>query len=954
MQIPAFPAKDRSYSATAFFVLGFLCGPFGAATAEDAPAVAKGETVREFPREAVEFFESRVRPILADSCVRCHGEKKQSSELRLDSREGVLAGGANGPALIPGNPDESLLIQAIRQTHEEIKMPPRGKLPDEALDALASWVKMGVPWSEGTVLPSADARDQASRSHWSLQQVRPVDPPRVQDPTWLATPVDAFILARLEKVGLRPSPAADKRTLIRRSTFDLTGLPPTPEEVAAFLADRSPDAFARVVDRLLASPRYGERWGRYWLDVARYADTKGYLVRGERRYPYSYTYRDYVIRSFNDDLPYDRFLTEQLAADQLDLSGDPRALAALGFLTVGRRDNGDVNEMIDDRIDVVGRGLLGLTITCARCHDHKFDPIPTDDYYSLYGVFASSVEPEELPLIAMAGHDQSESGRDFQRQLRERERARDEHVARLKAEFRADLRARIAIYLQAGFDLDFSAAARDAKLDDRARADKLHPGRLRGLMIRWKERLAAAGKAPDPVFSPWLALAALPPGDFATKAAVLVQQWCDEGGTINAVVAHALAAEPPATMADVVKCYGRVLADAETRWQEQLKQDPAASTLDDGGWEALRLLLHAADGPIETAPDASPRLFDRKERESIQALEAKIDELQVTHAGAPPRAMVLNDRRDPVNPHVFVRGNPGRPGKAVPRQFLEALAGPERQPFAHGSGRLELAQAITRPDNPLTARVMVNRIWLHHFGAGLVGTPSDFGLRSEPPSHPELLDYLAAAFVRGGWSVKALHRVIMLSRTYQQTSENRPEALARDPQNRLLWKYNRHRLDFEATRDALLAVSGRLDTTMGGRSVSLQSAPLTARRTVYGFIDRQNLDGLFRTFDFASPDATNPRRHVTTVPQQALFLMNNPFVIEQARALAGRLAAVADEPEMRIQQLYMLLFGRAPGPRELALGVAFARRPADAGSGLSPWEEYAQVLLLTNEFAFVD
>jgi hypothetical protein len=951
MSDPHLRRKVGRWIAPALVVLGLNLPAIG--RAEDAAVKAP---VGAFARETVEFFESRVRPVLAESCVRCHGEKKQSSELRLDSREAALAGGASGPALIPGNPDESLLIQAIRQTHDEIKMPPKGRLSDEAVEALAQWVKMGVPWSEGTI-PSVEARNQASRSHWSLRPVHSVAPPPVRDAGWVATPVDAFILNRLEQEGLAPSPRADRRTLIRRATFDLTGLPPTLEEVEAFLADRSPKAFARVVDSLLASPRYGERWGRYWLDVARYADTKGYLVRGERRYPYSYTYRDYVIRSFNEDLPYDRFLTEQIAADQLDLSGarGKGALAALGFLTVGRRDNGDVNEIIDDRIDLIGRGLLGLTIACARCHDHKFDPIPTEDYYSLYGVFASSVEPDELPLIADAGQDRGETGRDFQRQLREREQARDDLVAKLKAEFRSDLRARIATYLQAAFELDFSATARDPKLDDRARADKLHPGRLRGLMIRWKERLEAAAKAPapDPVFGPWLALAALPAGDFAPRAAALLQEW----SAANPVVVHALAAEPPASMAEVVKRYGALLAAAEERWQERLKHDTASGALDDPGWEALRQILHAADGPVETAPDASPRLFDRKERESIQALGAKVDELQVNHPGAPPRAMVLNDRPKPVDPQVFLRGNPGRPGKAVPRQFLEALTGPERKPFVHGSGRLELAQAITRPDNPLTARVIVNRIWLNHFGAGLVGTPSDFGLRSEPPTHPDLLDYLAGTFVRGGWSIKALHRLIMLSSTYQQRSDNLSEGLARDPQNQLLWKYNRRRLDFEATRDTLVAVAGRLDGTMGGRSVSRPSTPLSARRTVYGFIDRQNLDGLFRTFDFASPDATSPRRYITTVPQQALYLMNNGFVIDQARALASRVASASDDPEARIRQLYALLFGRAPEARELALGVAFTRRPVDpgrAGTELSAWDEYAQVLMLANELVFVD
>jgi hypothetical protein len=948
--MPALRRENGLLLVTAWLVLG--CRSLLALGAEDA---AKPPAAGSFSPEAVEFFETRVRPVLAESCVRCHGEKKQSSELRLDSRKAALEGGASGPALVPGNPDESLLIQAIRQTHDEIKMPPREKLPEAALDALSSWVKMGAPWSEGTI-PTVATRDQSSRMHWAFQPVQVLDPPAVKEADWVATPVDAFILQRLEKEGLRPSPRADRRTLIRRATFDLTGLPPAPEEVAAFEADPSPLAFANVVDRLLASPRYGERWGRYWLDVARYGDSKGYVAgKDERRYPYAYTYRDYVIRSFNGDKPYDRFLVEQVAADHLDRLDDCRDLAALGFLTVGRRFLNDRNEIIDDRIDVVCRGLLGLTVACARCHDHKFDPIPTEDYYSLYGVFASATDPKELPVIATG--EPSALSRDFERQLREREQKRDQQVTKLKDEFKADLRGRIAVYLRAAFDLDFSASGRSTRLDERARADKLSPGRLRGLMMRWQESLAAARQTPDPIFTPWRTLAALPASEFAAKSATLVHQWSASGAAVHPLVARALAAAPPMTMGDVVARYGALLAEAETRWQECLKNDPAASALEDADWETLRQVLYAPGGPVASAPDASPRLFDRKERESIDALTAKIDELQVTHAGAPPRAMVLSDLPQPVSPQVFLRGNPGRRGKSVPRQFLEVLEGPARRPFAHGSGRRELAEAIVRPDNPLTARVMVNRIWLNHFGSGLVGTPSDFGLRSDPPTHPELLDYLASAFVRGGWSVKAMHRLIMLSSAYQQRSDNRGDCLERDPENRLVWKFNRRRLDFEATRDALLAVSGRLDTTVGGRSVSLVNAPFTSRRTVYGFIDRQNLDGLFRTFDFASPDTTSPRRYVTTVPQQALFLLNSGFVIEQVRSLAGRHESAAAEPEDRVRHLYALLFNRAPTARELALGVGFAQRQAALdrqASELSPWEEYAQVLMLTNEFAFVD
>jgi mono/diheme cytochrome c family protein len=739
--------------------------------------------------QAAEFFEKHVRPLLADNCQSCHGAQKQRSGLRLDSRAALLKGGDSGPVVKPGDPDNSPLIQAVRQTGD-LKMPPKGKLSPEAVEALAAWVKMGLPWPESAT-PAPAASDwqsvfESRRRHWSFQPVRKPAVPAVKDRSWPHNAVDAFILAKLEEKGLTPAAPADRHTLIRRLTLDLIGLPPAPEEVAAFEADTSPDAVARVVDRLLASPQYGECWGRHWLDVARYADTRGYVFEEERRYPYSYTYRDYVVRAFNDDLPYDQFVVQQLAADRLPLGDDKAPLAALGFLTLGRRFLNNAPDIIDDRIDVVMRGLQGLTVTCARCHDHKFDPIPQKDYYSLYGVFASSVEPKDLPVLA--------------------------------------------------------------------------------------------GRMPS-----------------------------------------------PASMA-----FEKELAGLEKEadgYAEEHKQELQSK--------------------------------NRAVRDELRKRRKKVEQLKVTHPGAPPCAMVLVDASQPVEPHVFLRGNPNNPGEAVPRQFLQVLAGDGRRPFADGSGRLDLARAIADKDNPLTARVLVNRVWQHHFGEGLVRTPGDFGLRGEPPTHPELLDYLAATFVEDGWSLKKLHRMILLSCTYQQSSDP-PRASMLDPDNRLVGRMNRRRLEFEPLRDSFLAVAGRLDATQGGRAVDLLKAPFTTRRTVYGFIDRQNLPGLFRTFDLASPDTSTPQRHVTTVPQQALFLMNAPFVVEQARRLASRPDVLArQEPGDRIRYLYRLLYGRPAGPEEVELGRRFLAesgidKPMSPGRKLSAWEEYAQVLLLANEFAFVD
>jgi len=668
--------------------------------------------------EGLEFFEAHIRPLFVARCLECHGEDKQGG-LQLDSRAAMLAGSDHGPSIVPGNPAESRLLVAVRYD-SDTKMPPEGKLSDEEIARLEAWIQMGAPAPTGDVpvTPPSD-RDALAQTHWAFQPVVKPALPAVQYSDWPRSPIDYFILARLEAAGLKPSPSADRRTVYRRASFDVTGLPPEATAVQQLEAETDPNALNRALETLLASPHYGERWARHWLDVARYADSKGYVFTEDRNYPNAYKYRDWVVSALNEDLPYDDFLIQQIAADRLPLEGDKSPLAAMGFLTVGRRFLNNIHDIIDDRLDVLTRGTMGLTVTCARCHDHKYDPIPTADYYSLYGVLASSVEPKE-------------------------------------------------------------------------------------------------------------------PADVMT------------------------------------------LADAET----------------------------------------------------------------------------------PVQPVVFVRGNSGNPGEQVPRQFLSIVAGENRQPFQQGSGRLELAQAIASGDNPLTARVIVNRIWQHYFEKPLVETPSDFGLRSDQPTHPELLDYLASTLVENDWSLKSIHRLILTSAVYQQMSVVRDDGKKIDAENRLLWRMNRKRLDFESTRDALLAASGQLDRAVGGPAVDLLAEPWPTRRTIYGRIDRQNLPNLFRTFDFASPDTHSPQRFNTTVPQQALYLLNSPFVREQARSLANRpeLAAASD-PVEKIDRLYQSVLARQPTARERELGQQFlaAQPPAETmPDGLSPWEQYVQALLLSNEFAFVD
>jgi hypothetical protein len=921
--------------------------------------------------EAAEFFEARIRPVLVENCLKCHGPKKQSSGLRLDSREAVLKGGDTGPAVVPGRPDDSLIIQAVSHRHDELKMPPKGKLPDAEVALLSRWVAMGAPWPAGAGKGKGAATSaDPTAGHWAFRPMRPTPPPTVRDRSWVATPVDAFILARLEEKGIAPSPPADRRTLIRRATIDLWGIPPTPEEVEAFEADAAPDAYARLIDRLLASPRYGERWGRHWLDVARYADTKGYVFTQERRYPYSFTYRDYVIDAFNADLPYDRFVIQQVAADRLPMGEGPtrdtRPLAAMGFLTVGRRFLLDQNEIIDDRIDVVCRGLLGLTVTCARCHDHKFDPIPTDDYYSLYGVFASSAEPEDLPALEWPGSGVAARSADFERKLSGAKKARDAYLAMRRAAVHNDYAERFSRYLTAAYDLKMDA--RSAKLDERALADKLDARRLRVAIMLWRRHLEAT-KANAPILAPWHAFAALPREGFAARSEEVRRRLTT---AVHPLVARAVLATTPAGMDEVASRYASLFAQLEAR----RKGAGAGSQAVKGSpeeWESFRRVFFEPGGALVLTDlnDPRHRFLNQREQQELARLQGAVDRLNATDPAAPARAMVLKDAPQPVEPRVFIRGNPGRPGKAVPRRFLRVLAGPEASPFQQGSGRLELARAIADPKNPLTARVLVNRVWHWHFGKGLVTTPSDFGLRSDPPSHPELLDFLAAGFIADGWSIKRLHRRIMLSNAYRLASAPRPDAAARDPENRLVWRFNPQRLDFESMRDSVLAASGALDQGQGGRPVMINEPPFSTRRTVYGFIDRQNLDGLYRTFDFAVPDATSPRRFVTTVPQQALFLMNSPFLHEQARRLAAAIRPGApSDPEEGIRRLYRRVFLRPPGPDELALAEAFLRRqsgpsPAEpdgwkrsvggqAGEPLSPWEQLAQVLMLTNEFMFME
>ena len=919
-----------------------------------ASAVARADEVPQ-PAEAahVEFFESKVRPVLVQHCQSCHGEAKQEYGLRLDSRAATMAGSDEGPVVVEGKPGESKLL-AVVHYDGDIQMPPKGKLADEEIAALTRWIELGLPWpDDGSAKPAQPMTGDELYRHarenlWSLQPVRQPELPPVNDKSWPRRSIDHFILAKLEAAQLTPAPEADRRTLIRRATFDLLGLPPTPEEVDTFLADQSPGAWERLIDQLLASPAYGERWGRHWLDVARYADTKGYAFGKERKFPYAYTYRDWVIRAFNDDMPYDEFIRQQLAADHIP-DNPPHQQAALGFLTVGRKFNNEHDD-IDDQIDVVTRGLLGLTVACARCHDHKYDAIPTEDYYSLYGVFASSTEPEQRPLISTPA--ENEGYEKYKTELSKREQKFEAFKDGKHAELLEAARQNVTEYLVRVVTKkpeDLLAKLPFISLN----ADDLKPK----LITRWRQYLKDNAREDHPV---WKALALAEVGDdaFAAELAKRLESWQSQSDEqFNPLIRQSLIDRPPGNREELARTYGEQLLAAYDAWQKAGGNEEAKQKLEPAQHQLLHELLGEGT-PTQVSRDDLTDYLVRADRNEYRKLEKEIHSHMANSPAAPPRAMSLVDKQQLHEPRVFIRGNHHRRGDRVPRQFLRVVAGDNRQPFAQGSGRMELARAIADPNNPLTPRVMVNRVWMHHFGRPLVATPSDFGIRSAPPVQQDVLDHLAADFVAHGWSLKRLHKEIMLSATYRQSSQDRPECRAKDPENDLLWKMNRRRLEFEPMRDALLAVSGNLDRTMFGRPVELFTNASLRRRSVYGFIDRQDLPNLLRAFDFASPDQSAANRPETTVPQQALFLMNSPFVIEQAKAFVGRDEINSQtEPAARIAAMYRELFTRPPTEEELAVGKTYVEQAQSDASGddkLGPWQQYAQLLMLTNEFMFVD
>ena len=862
------------------------------------------------------FFETKIRPLLVKRCYECHSEEFAEGKLRLDTKAGWERGGERGPAIVPGDPAASLLIRAVSYRDEKLQMPPSDageKLSDAEIDLLTTWIRQGAidPRAGGKVV---NRIDEAASRHWAFQ---PIVAPDVEPG---AHPLDALIERKLREQNVVATESADARTLIRRMTFDLHGLPPTLEEIAEFEHEHAAapaPAVKRLIDRLLASPRYGERWARHWLDVARYSDAKdGVLMYGDARVrPFAYTYRDYVIRAFSADKPFDQFIREQLAADQLGLPADSPDLAAMGLLTLGRMFDSNRHDVIDDQIDVVGRGFLGLSLGCARCHDHKHDPVPTADYYSLYGVFASSVEPYDRPRIGAITEAGQAFEQEFAAKLKEvtdQQQAHYDETLKIARERTPDYLVQVATTEP---DVNETTIFFLSLIPDQLRPQ---------ITKRWRQLIARRAFPDDPVFGPW--------SDLMREPVLKPDEWRARG--VDQRIIDGLVATKPATKADIARSYGTIIREAWKAGADE--RDPLAG------------LLISRDGPIWFPPRDVAFYLSRQPADAYRGLLGQLDAICVKHKAAAPRAMVLQDAELLCDPVIFQRGDPSARGNPVPRRFLEVLDTPERPTFTHGGGRLDLANAIASPKNPLTARVWVNRVWMHHFGEPLVENPADFGLQATQPVQLDLLDYLAAFLIENGWRTKPLHELILTSRAWQRSSrvpESEPFITQRrnDASNRLLWRANRRRLDLEQMRDALLFVTGELDDTLFGRP-ALITDESNRRRTIYAFVERQNIPAMIQTFDFANADTSTSRRNITTVPQQALFAMNSPFMLARADALAKRIAEV-DSPQ-RVTRLFALAFGREPTPVEREECGRFLE------SGTI--EQLAQVLLMSNELMFVD
>ncbi|HEV8378970.1 MAG TPA: PSD1 and planctomycete cytochrome C domain-containing protein, partial [Tepidisphaeraceae bacterium] len=979
---------------------------------------------------------------------KCHSasSEKLKGGLRLDARELALKGGESGKlAIVPGDPEKSLLIEAVRYSNTDLQMPPKKKLSQLQIDDLTAWVKMGAPWPADKPVelikkPAFDLKERAK--HWAFQPLLNAAPPQVKNAAWCRSPIDKFILAKLEQAGLNPAPLADKRTLIRRVTFDLVGLPPTPQEIEAFLADESSDAFAKVVDRLLASPHYGERWGRHWLDLVRYAESCGHEFDFDM--PLAYQYRDYIIRAFNLDLPYDQMVREAIAGDLLP---NPRrnpeknfneSIIGTGFLYLGEAVHSPVDiredegSRIDNQIDVLAKTFQALTVSCARCHDHKFDAISTRDYYALVGFMQSTRyqeafvdSPERIgKFIAQLQQLQLKAAPLIQRGLVIDAAQLDALARDLGVKERQDITHPLYPWLILRNVADFAKAREElvAKMKRAIQKDAEHLSKSiiferfdKPDYFGWFVTGQAFGSGPtlagaislNSIAAETAASSgqlsrrlqgALRSRTFTISHDKICYRVRGSGATVNLIIDGFQRIRDP--------IYGGLTFKASKDLFDWHIQDVAnwkghkayIEILDNGDEEVSISQIRFCDQPPPDAPDAAlvkllddPSIRSPQELAQRYAAAAPAELLNLafkkikstpelaelmsqyrkleSQIPAPTRVIAAADGTG-VNERVFIRGNYKTPGDEVYRRFLEAIAGD--QPIeSSGSGRLELAERMLSRSNPLRSRVMVNRIWQHHFGEGIVRSVDDFGVMGQPPTHPELLDFLANQFIKNGWSIKSMHRLMLLSSTYQMSSQNDGTASKIDPQNKLLQHMPVRRLEAEAIRDSLLSISGRFDKTMYGPSVlpyltpfmsgrgrPAQSGPLDGdgRRTIYLNVRRNFLSPMLLSFDYPIPATTIGRRNVSNVPAQALTMLNNPFVIQQAQLWARRTLAEPNlTPEQRINNLYIAAFARPPQLDELDAAKQFLEgQQKQYSDPIKPWTDLCHVLINVKEFIFVN
>lgn len=1074
--------------------------------------------------DGIDFFEKKIRPILVEHCYECHGSKAQKVKggLLLDSKHGVQKGGKSGPVIVAGHPESSLLIIAVKHLDKDLQMPPgkdgRKKLSESQIADLAAWVQMGAP--DPREIAAAKLNDApvfdyiAARTNWAfrLPTVPPV--PKVKNKRWPKNSIDHFILEKLEQQKLRPASPVDKRALIRRASYDLTGLPPTAQELEAFVSDRSPGAFSKVVERLLASPHYGERWARHWLDVVRYTDSLDSRVVGTDQDSLdAWRYRDWVVNAFNRDLPYDQFIIHQVAGDILpppEPGGiDTNPVIATGMYAIGNWGNGDADkdkiltDIADDAVDVTGRAFLGLTLACARCHDHKFDPIPTTDYYAMAGIFFSShIIPKLSPkgagesLLRIPLISQADSERRKQRETRmvELEKKIEELQDTQILELALAMKGRVTDYVTAAANASepalalnkfvlrrwqeflesgnlglFSVPVRDllgnkglhawrvasgadtpsvvansTSLESSFLTIKLsahriaiHPSPTAGVAVEWRSPMTGSVQIKGRVVDvdpncgdgiTWellkvhgatsisLAKGAIASGGMESFPAKETVQ-CDvkAGEIVQLRVLPKMGYECDTTM---VELDVSEMGNARRTWSlnadvtpDFLASNPHPDNLGNADvWRFRDLAETSVSAPPESglaewfapnratadagkingiATKLSKELADpaftnglyqsfipprgafwaplRNER-SLYAADAMSDldkhKEELTRLRNTPTPLMefthgLQEGGVPESPHagfhdvkVHVRGRYDRLGELAPRGFPQLLTVSPPAPIKAGSGRLELAQWLASPDNSLTARVMVNRIWQHHFGEGIVRTPNNYGKLGTPPTHPELLDHLAHQFIASGWSMKAMHRMIMLSATYQQASIPHEETLQADPENKLFGRMNRRRLDAESLRDSFLVAAGKLDRSFGGPAIRDLN---NNRRTLYLMTIRSDRSNYRALFDAADPTSIVEQRAVSTVAPQALFVLNHPFVFAQAQAVADNVNKVPGDNRQKILWLYQQLYGRAPQREELGVGLSMLAGSGDPGpDSKNSWLQYCQVLLCANEFVYVD